>query len=511
MGLLGVLVAVFSAELNDLVTNTALVDVRGGLSLGQDDASWLRSLYVTGQIVGMSTAPALGVAFTLRRFAFFGIALSCVTNLLFALGGPLPILFALRFTQGLAEGFVIPLLITVALKLLPPPIRLYGLALYAMTATLVPNLAAVMAALWVDVVGSWRFMFIEALPLCVMASLMVWAGLDPEPPQYERLAKFDWRGLLFLLVGLGCLSTVLEQGDRLDWFNSPGIALAALFSAVFLPLFIVNETRVEVPLFQFSLFKRRNFAYAIICLFTLLIVNLSASQAPLIFLEQVAGYRPAQYYPVTLQIAAAQIVLLPAIAWLLDRERVDSRVVSAVGFLLILAACIRGLFLNADWNRNDFILMQTLQSIGQPLVVLSLLLMATNALQIADAPYASAAVNTSRALSEAVGGWLLALIARLRGGLHQNRIFDQLGQQRVALTQAGHLPAGGPLTCTRGPGQNLLQTLYGAAQREVQALVTIDTFAVFGCLVVFLMILLAFLPQRTYPPRIALAQNKQPS
>jgi DHA2 family multidrug resistance protein len=508
MGLIGVLIGVFSAELNDLVTNLALTDVRGGLDLGVDDASWLRSLYVTGQIVGMSVAPALGIAFSLRRFALFGIALSCISNILFALGGPVPILWGLRFVQGLAEGFIIPLLITVALKLLPPKTRLYGLALYALTATFVPNLAASIVALWVDVVGDWHFLFLEALPLCTVAGLMVWGGLDQEPPQYQRLAKFDWRGLVLLLIGFGCLSTVLEQGDRFDWFNSPAISVAALCSAICVPWFLWNETRVEVPLFEFSLFKRRNFLYAIICLFTFLVINLSASQVPINFLEQIDGYRPAQYYLVTLEIAAAQVILLPATAWLLDQTWADSRVVSAVGFLFILAACIHGLFLNPQWNRDEFMLQQAFQAVGQPLVVMSLLLMATNALKPADAPYASATVNTSRALSEAVGAWLLMLIARLRGGLHQNRLLDEIGQKHVALLQTTHLPAGTVRSLGSGAGASgPVQGLLGAVRLEVATLVTIDTFAALGCLVIFLLILVIVLPQRTYPPRIALAQK----
>jgi len=39
----------------------------------------------------------------------------------------------------------------------------------------------------------------------------------------------------------------------------------------------------------------------------------------------------------------------------------------------------------------------------------------------------------------------------------------------------------------------------------VTTLTTIDTFLILGALVVFMMIVLAVLPERTYPPRIALA------
>ena len=39
---------------------------------------------------------------------------------------------------------------TIALRVLGPDIRLYGLSVYAMTATLTPDLATSFAALWTD-------------------------------------------------------------------------------------------------------------------------------------------------------------------------------------------------------------------------------------------------------------------------------------------------------------------------------------------------------------------------
>ena len=272
--------------------------------------------------------------------------------------------------------------------------------------------------------------------------------------------------------------------------------------------FAFNETQVKVPLFRFDLFKKRNFAYAIICLFTFLLVNLSSSTLPINFLEQVDGYRPAQYYEVTLLIAAAQLILLPALAWVLDQPKVDSRIVSAVGFSCILFACLGGLTLDYTWNRTEFLVLEALQAVGQPLVILSLLLMATNTLNPEAAPFAAATINTARALSEAVGFWLITLIARLRGGLHQSRILDNIGQNRIALQQQGLLPTGTPEPGGQGATAHALQALYAVVQREVAVLVTIDTFVVFSGLVVFMLIVLAILPERTYPPKVLLAQNK---
>lgn len=73
----------------------------------------------------------------------------------------------------------------------------------------------------------WQGVFLEAVPL--------------DPPQYERFRIFDWRGALLLVIGSGALTTLLQQGDRLDWFNSSLIYVLALVSAVAIPLLLVNE------------------------------------------------------------------------------------------------------------------------------------------------------------------------------------------------------------------------------------------------------------------------------
>ena len=50
---------------------------------------------------------------------------------------------------------------TTALKVLDPPIRLFGLAAYALSATFAPNVSTALAALWIDGVDDWRFVFYD--------------------------------------------------------------------------------------------------------------------------------------------------------------------------------------------------------------------------------------------------------------------------------------------------------------------------------------------------------------
>jgi hypothetical protein len=84
LGLLGVLVAALSADLNEFVSSAALIDVRGALGISADPGLWIDSLYVTGTALGMAFAPWNAVTFTLRRFTLFAIGLACAATTLLA-------------------------------------------------------------------------------------------------------------------------------------------------------------------------------------------------------------------------------------------------------------------------------------------------------------------------------------------------------------------------------------------------------------------------------------------
>ena len=75
LGLLGILIAAITAELNDVVTSIALVDVRGAFGISYDPGTWIQSLYVSAEIVGMAVSPWQLVTFTLRRWTLFSIGL----------------------------------------------------------------------------------------------------------------------------------------------------------------------------------------------------------------------------------------------------------------------------------------------------------------------------------------------------------------------------------------------------------------------------------------------------
>jgi DHA2 family multidrug resistance protein len=509
-GLCGVLIAAITSQFTDRVTSIALTDVRGALGIGHDSGTWIESLYMSARIIGMVISPWLLMTFTLRRWALFAIALCGASSVLIPFSPNIEAIYALRLLQGLTGGLIIPLLMITTFRILTPNLRLYGLAIYALTATLTPALAETAAALWTDIVD-WRFVFWQAIPLCSLAAVLVWYCLHQDQPRYERFRILDWRGALLLVIGTGALSTMLYQGDRLDWFNSRLICVLALVSSLAIPLLLVNEWFHPLPFLKLQMLGRRNYAYGMLGLFTFGVISQSGSTVPLRYLQEVQGYRPLQSNLITLEIAALQLVMLPAMALLLDYKRVDSRVVSLIGLGLILASCIGSSFLTVYWNRDQFYLWQLLQGVGQPMVVMPLLMMTTNTVAgPAEGPFSSALVSTSRGVAEAASVWFLELIGRWRDALHSDRIVDEAGQDRWRVIQSyGVLPQYPPPLMPdgqpRAPGS--LGAFSRAVEQQVLILSASDTFLILGALTVCLMVVVMTLPVRAVPPRIHFAKQ----
>jgi DHA2 family multidrug resistance protein len=498
IGLLGVLVAALNAEFNELVMATALVDVRGALGISHDPGLWIESLYSSGVVLGMALGPWLAVTFTLRRFALFAIGFTCCVTLLIPFASDLPVMLGLRLFQGLGGGFTIPLLIMTALRVLHPSARLYGLAAYALTATFTPAVSTSIAALWTDIVD-WRFVFFEALPLGTAAGVFVWYGLPQDLPRYERLPQFDWRGFLLLAIGAGSLTTLMYHGDHWDWFNSEKVCVLVLLCGITVPLLALNEWFHPLPLLKLQMLKRRNFAYAVLGLLLFVVLSLSSSLVPLTYLTEVQGYRALQGHWITLLIALAQFLMLPAVAFLLDHEWADARAVTLCGLAFIGMACLGNAALDGSWSREQFYLWQALQAVGQPMVVLPLLMMATNTVKSPEeGPFASTLINTTRGLAAPIGSCVLEFIERWRGAFHSERLVDQVGQARFQpmLAPQSLLPDG------QHAAKEQAERLGRAVAAQVSVLTTADTFLILAAFAVALGLLVMFLPVRTCPPRV---------
>src|SRR3546814_18903084 len=109
---------------------------------------------------------------------------------------------------------------------------------------------------------------------------------------------------------------------------------------------------------------------------------------------------------------------------LLYRKWVDARFVFAGGLVLIALACFFGAQLTSDWNRDQFVLTQSLQAFGQPMAVVSLLFLCTSVVHPSEGPYVSGNINTLRARGSVFGGAMFGQLEPIRHRFNADMLTD---------------------------------------------------------------------------------------
>src|SRR5438552_14608399 len=98
---------------------------------------------------------------------------------------------------------------------------------------------------------------------------MLYYALEAKPMNLSLLREGDWAGIVTMAIGLSALQTVLEEGNKDDWFGSPFIVKLSVIAAIALTAFVVIEFTAKKPLINLSLLARRNFGFGLLANFLL--------------------------------------------------------------------------------------------------------------------------------------------------------------------------------------------------------------------------------------------------
>jgi len=355
-----------------------------------------------------------------------------------------------------------------------------------MTATFAPNVAIWIAALWIDRLEDWHWLYWHVIPLGLLAMALIAWGIPKMPPALPRLKQADWSGLFLGITGLSLLAIGLDQGARLDWFNAP-LIVALLTAGIICSIgFLLCEWFHPSPFIKLQLLGRRNLGLGFSIFFCLLIAMLSGASLPASTLGHQWGFHAAQIEPIGLGIGLPQLVLGPAVALLLYRKWVDARYLFALGLLCIAAACWLASGITSEWMVSEFHLAELLQAIGQPMAVISLLFLGTSVVQPMEGPYVAGIINTLRAFGTLFGGATIGHFITLRSDFHHEMLLDQAGQAvaRVATAADSNL---------------LAQTL----AQQASTLATADAYRLLGVLCLLLIpfvLMLQYIPAPAITP-----------
>src|SRR5215471_4351760 len=362
MAVIGSTLGAFMAVLNIQIVIASLADIQGAI----DDGGWISTAYLIAEIVVIPLTGWLARVFSLRWYLLVNALLFLAFSAACALARDLEQMIVLRAFQGFTGGVLIPMAFTIIITLLPKAKQPIGLALFALSATFAPAIGPTIGGYLTENWG-WEFIFYVNLVPGVIMLAMLWFSLEPAPMRLGLLKEGDWAGIVTMAIGLGSLQTVLEEGNKDDWFGSPFITRLAIISAVSLSLFLWIEFTARKPLLNLRLLFRRNFGLGTLANVLLGAALYGSSFILPLYLSQTQGYNAEQIGEVLAWYGLLQLLIIPLVPRLM--RMIDVRWLVAFGIALFAASNFMNIYISPDVAGDQLLLPNIVRAFGQSLVI----------------------------------------------------------------------------------------------------------------------------------------------
>lgn len=476
----GAILGAFTAILDIQITNSSLANIEGAIGASPEQGSWISTAYLMAEIIVIPLTGWLGAVFGLRRYLsvntmlFIGFSLAC------AMSTSLTQLIIFRAGQGFTGGVLIPTAITILRTRLPRSQQGIGITFFGLTATFAPAIGPTVGG-WLTDNFSWHYIFYLNLIPGPIAAICQLVALPKQQARWAELAKGDWFGVAAMAIGLSSLTVVLEEGQRQDWFASDLIMRLTVVAIVGIVVFVARELMTDAPFINLRVLGNRSVGGASILQAVLGAVSLGSTYVIPLYCAQIQGYNAEQIGYVVMWSGLPQLVLFPAMPFLM--KRVDARVLVVVGTLLFAASCFINVNLTHDVGMDQLILPQLLRAAGQPLFAIPLSQMATAGLPPRDTADASALSNMMRNLGGSVGIALLSTVIERREYFHFSILAEAMTQnaartqERIAMLMAGMQNAIADPAVAKG---RVLMSLAAQVRREAYVSAYADAFWIVG-------------------------------
>jgi DHA2 family multidrug resistance protein len=423
IAVIGATLGAFMAVLNIQIVNASLADIQGAIGAGIDDGGWISTSYLVAEIVVIPLSAWLAQVFSIRKYLLTNAVLFLLLSVACAFAQNLPQMIVLRAVQGFTGGVLIPMAFTLIITLLPKAKQPIGLALFALSATFAPAIGPTIGGYLTENWG-WEYIFyVNLVPGAVMVGMLYYA-LEARPMNLPLLREGDWAGIVTMAIGLSALQTVLEEGNKDDWFGSPFIVKLSVIAAVALTAFIAIELTAKKPLLNLSLLARRNFGFGLLANFLLGIALYGSVFILPVYLSRIQGYNAEQIGMVLAWTGLPQLLLIPLVPRLM--QRFDARIIIGIGFALFAASNFMNIYMTNDYATDQLFWPNIVRALGQALVMAPLSAVATSGIEAENAGSASGLFNMTRNLGGAVGIALLQTLLTKREQYHSNVLMQSV-------------------------------------------------------------------------------------
>lgn len=247
-------VGVLMGALDISIVGPAIPSIEKFLKISSQYSSWIFSIYVLFNLVGISLFARLSDIYGRRKIYIISILIFALGSLVVSLTDSYNFLLLGRAIQGFGASGIFPVASAVIGDLYPKEKRgqLLGLlgAVFGIAFMIGPLMAGIILNYF-----SWNVLFLINLPISV--GLVIYSSKLLPNYIVSKTAKIDWKGILFLGLTLAGFTFSINnfRMSEVGEYGNKGIWLASGISLISLVLLLVTEKRNPNPIIKFGYFR----------------------------------------------------------------------------------------------------------------------------------------------------------------------------------------------------------------------------------------------------------------
>ncbi len=468
-------VGMFMAILDIQIVSASLSEIQAGLSASTDEITWVQTSYLIAEVIMIPLSGFLSrmlstrVIFTISAGGFTLMSFMC------AHANSINEMILWRALQGFIGGGMIPTVFASAFTIFPRDKQPLVAPIIGLVATLAPTIGPTVGGYLTDWF-SWHWLFLVNLGPGVIVTAAAWLLIDFDEPDYSLFKHFDYVGLLTMAGFLGAMEYALEEGPSKDWFESGLVTGAIVISAVSGVAFFWRMATARQPIVDLTAFRDRNFWTGTMFAFVLGIGLYGLTYIYPVYLAVVRGYSSLMIGKTMFVTGLCMFFTAPLAGRLMNR--VDPRIMIAVGFVSFAVGTYQASFVTVDWDFWELLWPQVFRGVGLMLSMVPINNLALGTMPPQKIKNASGLFNLMRNLGGAVGLALINTLLDKRMDLHLERLRESvIWGRRVAEDTLANMTAA---MAARGSDAQLAATRQLAliVRRQAEVLALADVFLV---------------------------------